>query len=330
MRVLPADAAGITEAVSLLQKDECVALPTETVYGLAANAFSADAVAGIFSAKGRPAQNPLIVHVQSVQAARELILLNDHAEKLAARFWPGPLTLIGPLRPNSSIASLVTAGLPTLGVRVPAHPVFQSVLKQCGFPLAAPSANASGTLSPTTPQIVASGLKGRIPMILAGGITDKGLESTIIDCSEDKPLLLRHGALPLDDIQNVIGSVEDHTEPTEKPKSPGQMLRHYAPNTQIRLNAVDVDKEEALLAFGSTKFMGIRTGGFAKDLPFPLFKNLSESGDLDEAAHNLFSHLYALDQSGAKTIAVMPIPESGIGVAINDRLRRACQAQKTI
>ncbi len=328
MRVLPADQNGINEAVQLLNNGACVALPTETVYGLAANATSDSAVAGIFAAKGRPSQNPLIVHVQNIEEARKLIVMNDTAEKLALRYWPGPVTIIGIMKAGIAISKTVTAGLRTLAVRVPAHPVFQSVLQQCGFPLAAPSANASGTLSPTTPQIVANGLKDKIPLILAGGITEKGLESTIIDCSGDAPVLLRHGAVSKDDLEQLIGVIEDGTVTTDKPKSPGQMLRHYAPNTPIRLNAVDVDENEALLAFGNTKFMGIRTGGFAKDLPTPLFKNLSEGGDLDEAAHHLFSYLHALDQSGAETIAIMPIPETGIGVAINDRLRRACQAQK--
>lgn len=329
-RVLPADENGITEAVRLLQDGQCVALPTETVYGLAANATSQNATQSIFTAKGRPAQNPLIVHVQNIAEAQKLIVMNDTAHKLAARYWPGPLTIIGALRDDASIAANVTAKLNTLAVRVPAHPVFQSVLKACGFPLAAPSANASGTLSPTTPQIVASGLKNKIPLILAGGITDKGLESTIVDCNGDQPILLRYGAIPKDDIASLIGDIVDGVTTTDAPKSPGQMLRHYAPNTPVRLNAVDVESDEALLAFGNTKFMGIRQGGFAKDLPPQRFKNLSEGGDLDEAAHNLFAHLFALDQSGAKTIAVMGIPDTGVGVAINDRLRRACQAQKTI
>lgn len=328
MRVLTIESNGIAEAVKLLQQNECVALPTETVYGLAANATSDEAVQRIFIAKGRPAHNPLIVHVTDFMAAQNLIYMNDTAQKLAARFWPGPLTIIGRLKDNNRISKLVTAGLDTLAVRVPAHKIFQDTLQQCGFPLAAPSANASGTLSPTTPQIVARGLAGKIPLILAAGITDKGLESTIIDCTNDTPVLLRFGAISPDAIKDITADLLIETNATDKPKSPGQLLRHYAPRTKLRMNAVDVDKDEALLAFGSTKFMGIKQGGSIDNLPPQKIKNLSETGDLDEAAHNLFAHLYALDESNSNGIAVMSIPDTGIGMAINDRLRRACHAQK--
>lgn len=328
-RAVTADAGGIELSVDLLRVGECVALPTETVYGLAADARNPDAVAKIFAAKGRPAINPVIVHVTDVAAALELIELNDTAKALAARFWPGPLTLVAPMREGTGIAASVTAGLATLAVRAPSHPVFRRVLELCGFPLAAPSANASGRLTATSPQIVAQGLKDKIPLILAAGLTDKGVESTVLDVSEDTPVLLRHGALPIEAIEDVIGPVRDGTQGGDKPKSPGQFLRHYAPRLPLRLDAVDVAPGEALLAFGDLKFMGQRGGGWAKDLPSTHLKNLSEGGDLDEAAHHLFAHLYALDQSDAVGIAVMPIPTMGIGRAIGDRLRRACLAQQT-
>lgn len=328
-RMIAANAGGIAAAVDLLREGQCVALPSETVYGLAADARDPTAIARIYEAKGRPGHNPLIVHVASLEKAAALIELDARAQALAGRFWPGPLTIVARMKPDNGIAPSVTAGLATLAVRVPRHPVFRAVLDACGFPLAAPSANASGTLSATSPQIVLSGLSGKIPLVVADGITEKGVESTIIDLSGETPALLRHGGVPRELIEAAIGTVEDHTKPTVAPKSPGQLLRHYAPRARLRLNAVDVTADEALLAFGSLKFMGVQGGGWAKDLPATRLKNLSESGDLDEAAHHLFAHLYALDQSGAAAIAVMPIPDTGIGVAINDRLRRACQAQET-
>ncbi len=329
-KLIAPNAGGIEAAVDLLKQGECVALPTETVYGLAANATNADAVARIYEAKGRPDHNPLIVHVATIEDVTQLIEMNAKAQALAARFWPGPLTIVGRMKAGKNIAPAVTAGLETLAVRVPNHPVFRAVLQGCGFPLAAPSANASGTISATSPQIVMAGLSGKIPLVVAGGTTDKGVESTIIDLSGDEPALLRHGGVPKELIEAIIGALVDATKPTATPKSPGQLLRHYAPRARLRLNAVDVAPGEALLAFGSLKFMGIQGGGWAKDLPFNKLKNLSETGDIDEAAHNLFLHLHDLDQSGATTVAVMPIPETGIGVAVNDRLRRACQAQETV
>ncbi len=329
-RVVTPDAGGLDEAIALLRAGRVVALPTETVYGLAADARRDDAVAAIFEAKGRPGHNPLIVHVASINDAQNLIDLDERAHTLATRFWPGPLTIIGKQKPHNGIAKSVSAGLDTLAVRVPAHPLFRMILEACDFPIAAPSANASGTLSATSPQIVMQGLAGRIPMVLAGGLTDKGLESTIIDLSGPDAVLLRHGALAREDIEDAIGPVTDGTAPSETPRSPGQLLRHYAPRATLRLNAVDVADDEALLAFGSLQFMGVKGGGFAKDLPPTRLKNLSEIGDLDEAARHLFAHLYALDQAGAKKIAVMNIPQSGIGAAINDRLRRACQAQQKV
>lgn len=323
-----ADAGGIELSVELLRKGSCVALPTETVYGLAADARNAAAVDRIFAAKNRPAINPIIVHVAGYEDAAELVQLNETARSLAARFWPGPLTLVAKLQPGNAIAPNVTAGLPTLAVRVPSHPAFRAVLEQCAFPLAAPSANASGQLTATSPQIVAQGLIGKIPLILAAGLTDKGLESTVLDVSGAAPILLRHGAIPIEALEELLGTIEDGTQIKDRPTSPGQLLRHYAPRLPLRLNAVDVAPGEALLAFGDLKFMGVREGGWARDLPPTHLRNLSEAGDLDEAAHHLFAHLYALDQSEAQAIAVMAIPDTGIGRAINDRLRRACQAQQ--
>lgn len=323
-RAVIADEKGMEEAVRLLRQGECVALPSETVYGLAADARSPQAVAKIFAAKDRPAENPLIVHVLDAHEAGQLIKLDDKAQVLAARYWPGPLTIVALRQSNNGIAREASAGLPTLGVRVPAHKIFRDVLQRCGFPLAAPSANASGTLSATTPQLVTK----NVSLILAGGATDKGLESTIVDLSDNTPVLLRHGAIPIEDIEALIGPITDGTRPSKTPKSPGQTFRHYAPRALLRLNAVDVEPGEALLAFGELRFMGVKGGGWAKDLPEAKLRNLSPNGDLDEAAHNLFSHLHALDEGGAIRVAVMAIPDVGVGRAVNDRLRRACQAQE--
>ncbi len=323
-RVVAAQEDTISEAAAILRSGGLVAFPTETVYGLGANALDGRAVARIFEAKGRPRINPVIVHVTDAAAAAKLAVMDDVASTLAAHFWPGPLTLILPRQSNCAVSELCSAGLPTLAVRAPDHPVAQSLLKAAGVPIAAPSANASGSLSPTTPAHVAESLGDALDMILAGGACAVGLESTVLDLSGDAPLILRPGAVGAADISSILGRDVGH-DPGDphKPKSPGQLLRHYAPSTPLRLNAVDLEPGEALLAFGSDRFMGIKGGGAAKDLPEAAHRNLSETGDLAEAASNLFRMLHELDRAGCKCIAVMSIPGQGLGIAINDRLKRA-------
>lgn len=306
-----------------------VALPTETVYGLGADATNDHAVANIFAAKGRPTFNPVIVHFSNKKEAEAAVKFNEKAELLASVFWPGPLTLILPRRKDAKISFLCSAGLPTLAVRCPSHPVAQQLIKTLGRPIAAPSANKSGTLSPTTPQHVVQSLGNDAGFVLAGGKSAVGLESTVVDMTGDVPVLLRPGAVTLEELQQQIGEVKVELEAVgENPKSPGQLLKHYAPKTKLRLKAVDVMPGEALLAFGSIKFMGIKGGGAAKDLPPGALLNLSDKGDLNEAAAHLFSMLHQLDGGGFKAIAVMSIPDTGLGMAINDRLRRAAGAQE--
>ncbi len=314
----------IAEAARILQTGGLVAMPTETVYGLAANALDGVAVARIFEAKGRPQFNPLIVHVPDMAEAARLVDMDDRARLIATRFWPGPLTMILPRRADCPVSELCSAGLPTLAVRVPSHPVAQKLIRSAGLPLAAPSANRSGSLSPTAPAHVAESLGDRVDLILAAGATMVGLESTVLDLSGTLPLVLRPGSISAEDIAAVLG----HDVPYDfgnhdTPKSPGQMLKHYAPSIPVRMNAVDVEPGEALLAFGSLKFMGIKGGGAAGTLPDHALRNLSEDGDLHEAAANLFRMLRDLDRVDNKRIAVMNIPDRGIGIAINDRLRRA-------
>lgn len=315
----------IREAAALLRGGHLVAFPTETVYGIGANAFDGRAVARIFEIKGRPSFNPVIVHVADTQAAEKLVEMDDRARAVAARFWPGPLTMILPRRDGCPVSELCSAGLPTLAVRAPAHAVAQKLLKECGFPLAAPSANKSGTVSATTPAYVAQSFGDEIDMVLASGACAIGLESTVLDLSGAEPAILRPGAATAEDLTPVLGSVDMDDGSHEKPKSPGQLLRHYAPSVPLRLNAVDLMPGEALLAFGSEKFMGIRGGGAAKNLPDNSRRNLSETGDLNEAAANLFRMLHELDRPDHKSIAVMNIPERELGIAINDRLRRAAR-----
>jgi L-threonylcarbamoyladenylate synthase len=305
-----------------------VAFPTETVYGLGADARSGHAVAALYALKGRPSFNPLIVHVESVMAAEAIAQFDDRARLLAATFWPGPLSLVLPLRIGGVIDPLVTAGLPTVAVRVPAQKTALALLRAFDGPIAAPSANRSGSLSPTTPLHVASSFGHDAPMILADGPCGVGLESTILDCSGAIPTILRAGAITADDLASILGEkVTTATQPAPDGtvRSPGQMLQHYAPRTPLRLRAVDVIPGEALLAFGPTRFMGVRGGGSLQDLPPGAVRNLSETGDLVEAAANLFRSLHDLDRIGASHIAVMDIPTIGIGAAINDRLTRATQ-----
>jgi L-threonylcarbamoyladenylate synthase len=304
-QILPADTSGIARAADLLRAGGLVALPTETVYGLGGDARNARAVARIFEAKGRPSFNPLIVHVSGITAAKHYVIWSDTADRLATAFWPGPLTLVLPLREGHGLAPLVTAGLPSLAIRVPAHPLARTLLDTFGGPIAAPSANPSGRISPTTVAHVAAGLSGRIDAILDGGRCSVGVESTIIGLC-GAPTLLRLGGLPAEAIERALGErLELHGE-DDPLSAPGQMLSHYAPNAAVRLNAKTRKQGELLLGFGSVEC----------DL------NLSAQGDLVEAAANLFGHLHDLNARG-KPIAVTPIPEIGLGRAINDRLRRA-------
>lgn len=326
-RVVAASDAAIAEAADMIRAGGLVAIPTETVYGLAANALDGKAVAKIFAAKGRPQFNPIIVHCASAEEAAQYVAMNDMAHALAQRFWPGPVTFILPRAENCAVSELASAGLPTLAIRVPTHPVTSKLIEVAGVPLAAPSANMSGTLSPTTPAHVVESLGGKIDMILAAGPTTFGVESTVLDLTGE-PTILRPGAVTKDDIEmtlcrSVINDFEPRDCTDHGPKSPGQLLQHYAPRTKVRLNAVDIEPGEALLAFGSTRFMAVRGVGSVRDLPEAAFKNLSEQGDLNEAAANLFSMLRELDKHGHKKIAIMSIPNTGLGVAINDRLKRA-------
>ena len=299
-------------------------MPTETVYGLAADARNGAAVARVFEAKGRPSFNPLIVHVYDLAQAEEIAIFDARARSLAASFWPGALTLVLPLKRKNGLSDLVTAGLGTVAVRMPSHKSARALLKACGFPLAAPSANASGTISPTAPAHVVQSLGDRVDLILADGSCDVGLESTVVDCTGSDVCVLRPGLITAEEISRVLGkAVVYDLGDKDAPKSPGQLLKHYAPGIPVRINAVDVAEGEALLAFGSIKFMGVRGVGAAADLPEERLRNLSESGDLYEAAANLFAMMRALDRPENTGIAVMNIPDDGVGVAINDRLRRA-------
>lgn len=300
------DDDGITVAASLLRSGALVAFPTETVYGLGADACSDAAVAKIFEAKNRPHFNPLISHFADVASVANYVEWSDEAEKLAAAFWPGPLTLVLPLRAGSRLAPLVTAGLPTAAVRVPAHPVAQRLIHAVGGPIAAPSANPSGKVSPTTAAHVMAGLSGRIAGVVDGGSSGVGLESTIVGL-ENGPILLRPGGLEVEQIEQILGkSIRMRTD-TDKISAPGQILSHYAPQGVMRLNADEVSEDETLLGFG--------------DVAAPL--NLSPKGDLVEAAANLFAMLHRLNEMNAMKIAVSPIPNIGLGRAINDRLTRA-------
>jgi len=311
-RRLRADAAGIAEAAAALAKGGLAAFPTETVYGLGADATSAMAVARLYAAKGRPSFNPLIAHVADLPAARRAGHFTPLAETLAAKFWPGPLTLVVPS--SGAACDLARAGLGTVAVRVPSHPIAQELLAAFGKPVAAPSANRSGHVSPTTADHVLADLNGKIDCVLDGGSTPLGLESTIIDCSGEAPRLLRAGGLPRDEIEKTLGrkieNIASHA--TGSPTAPGQLASHYATRAAIRLNARETRPGEALLAFGAHAPQGA-----AKTL------NLSPSGDLVEAAAHLFAYLRALDAEAPNAIAVSPIPNEGLGEAINDRLARA-------
>ncbi|MFY0596910.1 MAG: threonylcarbamoyl-AMP synthase [Cognatishimia sp.] len=304
--ILSANPEGFERAAEIWRAGGLVALPTETVYGLGADARNDLAVARIFEAKGRPKFNPLIVHVASIAQAQELVIWNDLADRLAAAFWPGPLTLVLPIKENSGLSRLVTAELPTLAVRMPANPVAQKILATFGGPIAAPSANPSGKISPTSVDHVLSGLTGRIEAVIDGGTCDVGLESTIVGLA-DEPTLLRPGGLPREALEAALGAPMAVHTAADPLVAPGQMTSHYAPGAAVRLNATSKNEGEVLLGFG----------------PMDCDLNLSASSDLREAATNLFHHLHALDTLNADGIAVSPIPYHGLGVAINDRLKRA-------
>jgi L-threonylcarbamoyladenylate synthase len=295
--VVPFDRHSIGNAAQLIIAGRPVAIPTETVYGLAADATNAQAVARIYEAKGRPSFNPLIVHVPDLASAERIGVFSDEARALAKAHWPGPLTLVVPLREGSGIASIVTAGLPTVGIRVPSHPAMQAVLAAVEGPLAAPSANASGSISPTRAEHVFRSLGGRISLILDGGPTERGIESTIVAATGGPLRLLRPGPI----------AIAAEEAPGATIEAPGQMQSHYAPSKPLRLNATKADRDEFLIGFA----------GVAGD------ESLSASGDLVAAAARLFDLLHEADASPKTRIAVAPVPDEGLGRAINDRLRRA-------
>jgi L-threonylcarbamoyladenylate synthase len=303
-----ADAAAIARAGEIIRAGGLVAFPTETVYGLGADATNDTAVASIFAAKGRPQFNPLIVHVPDMAVAESIVEFSPLARKLAETFWPGALTLVLPRR-ETKLSLLVSAGLDTVAVRAPSGNVAQKLLRAAQRPIAAPSANVSGRVSPTLAAHVAEEFGESVDLILDDGAAILGLESTVLGFDDDKPVLLRLGAMAREDIERIAGPL---AAPGAKISSPGQLVNHYAPRASLRLNARDVKPGEALLAFG----VAVPEGAV-------MTLNLSATGDLKEAAANLFAALRELDASGAGAIAVMPIPERGLGEAINDRLRRA-------
>jgi L-threonylcarbamoyladenylate synthase len=316
-RMAKADAAAAADAARVLAAGGLVAFPTETVYGLGADATSGPAVARLYDAKGRPAFNPLIAHVADIADAERLARFDADAARLAKAFWPGPLTLVLPKAAGCPVAELAMAGLDTIAVRVPAHEVARDILAAFGKPVVAPSANRSGHVSPTCAEHVAADLAGRIDLIVDGGATPVGVESTIVACLGE-PVLLRPGGLPRAAIERSLGRSLADPAPardTAGPIAPGMLATHYAPRTRLRLNALRVAAGEALLAFGPLPAEGAERAACVL--------NLSARGDLVEAAANLFAHLRALDAAGTATIAVMPIPGDGLGEAINDRLERA-------
>jgi L-threonylcarbamoyladenylate synthase len=312
-KIVPAGQA-LDEAAALLAGGGIAAIPTETVYGLAADATNGEAVAGIFEAKGRPRFNPLIAHVCGLEMAEAIAHFDPLSRRLAETFWPGPLTLVAPLKQDGGIHPLVTAGLATIAVRMPMG-FAAELVKRLGRPLAAPSANSSGKVSATTPAAVETDLGARIPLIVDGGRTPVGLESTIVKVVDGALRLLRPGGLAAEEIEKVSGVKLLRGSPDSDVEAPGMLSSHYAPAAHLRLDVDFVREGEALLAFGPRRAKGAEHTSAAL--------NLSQTGDLREAAANLFSHLQALDRSGAAVIAVEPVPHHGLGEAINDRLARA-------
>jgi L-threonylcarbamoyladenylate synthase len=299
----------IAQGAALLRAGRLVAFPTETVYGLGGAATDDTAVARIFEAKGRPSFNPLIVHLPDLAAAERCAVFDARARALAAKFWPGPLTLVLPRRDEAGLSRLVSAGLPSVALRVPAHPVAQALLRAAGVPVAAPSANRSGGISPTRAEHVAASLGNRVDLVVDGGPCTVGLESTVVDLTGPRAVLLRPGSVTPAELEDALGEpVLSGSDDPAAPKSPGQLLSHYAPNRPVRLDATEARPGEALLGFGPAPGATL---------------NLSESGDLTEAAASLFASLHALDDAKFTGIAVMPVPDRDLGLAINDRLRRA-------
>lgn len=318
-RLLTGGDTAIAEAARCLAAGGLVAFPTETVYGLGADATNGQAVARLYAAKGRPAFNPLIAHVADAGAAGKLARLDDDAKRLAAAFWPGPLTLVLPKAAGCAVANLATAGLDSIAVRVPLHTGAQQILFAFGKPIVAPSANRSGHVSPTTAAHVLADLRGRVDLIIDGGATPVGVESTIVACLGE-PALLRPGGVPSEAVERVLGRTLNRpaveaASAEDAPLAPGMLASHYAPRTPLRLDATNVEAGEALLAFGPELIPGAEQAAHVL--------NLSRRGDLIEAAANLFAHLRELDTAGAKAIAAMPVPHAGLGEAINDRLDRA-------
>lgn len=317
MEIVAADPSHIGQAAERLQAGGLVAFPTETVYGLGGDATNARAVADIFHLKARPSFNPLIVHVADLTAAETFGVFNDRARRLAESFWPGPLSIVVPRRNDGEICDLACAGGPTVAIRAPDHPVAQALLAEVGRPLAAPSANRSGYLSPTTAEHVAQAFEHADLMVLDGGACTVGLESTVVDCSAgQQTTMLRSGGISLNDLRSIVGDASDGTALQDgQPRSPGMLARHYAPALPLRLNATSVAGSEALLAFGPAPLSGAAAT-----------RNLSIRGDVVEAAANLFAMLHELERTDAVAIAVMAIPDHGLGHAINDRLRRGAEA----
>jgi L-threonylcarbamoyladenylate synthase len=317
--ILPAGEAAVAAAARCLAEGGLVAFPTETVYGLGADATNPKAIARLYQAKGRPAFNPLIATVGDLAAAQRIGRFDATALALAEAFWPGPLTLVLPKTDDCAVADLATAGLDTVAIRLPAHRVARDILHAFGGPVVAPSANLSGHVSPTTAAHVHSDLAGKIDLIVDGGPVAVGVESTIVGCFGE-PMLLRPGGLPRGEIERVLGRAllrppQDADSDSGQPLAPGMLASHYAPRTRVRLNASSLAPGEALLAFGSHAMPGVDAAS--------VVMNLSARGDLTEAAANLFGYLRALDARGAHGIAVMPVPGHDLGEAINDRLRRA-------
>ena len=306
-QIHPYDSGALAEAAALIGAGEPVAVPTETVYGLAADATSETAVARIYEAKGRPSFNPLIVHVSDLDMARRLVAFSPAAEALASAFWPGALTMVLPRLPDCPVATLASAGLPTLAVRLPSHPAMRALIAAAGVPLAAPSANRSGTISPTRASHVLASLGGRIPMILDAGPASDGVESTIVRPEAHAVFLLRPGPITPDRIEAATGLPVISPDAAEGITAPGQLTSHYAPSKPVRLDCREPIEGHFHIGFG----------------PGPCQRNLSASGDLVEAAANLFAALHEADASAFAGITIAPIPEGGIGTAINDRLRRA-------
>ncbi|WP_044563795.1 L-threonylcarbamoyladenylate synthase [Azospirillum sp. B4] len=313
----PPTPAALARAAEALASGRLVAFPTETVYGLGGDAGNDQAVADIFAAKGRPTFNPLIVHLPDVAAVERYAVMDERAHQMADLYWPGPLTLVLPRRANAPLSLLVSAGLDTVAVRVPRHPTARALLQASGRPIAAPSANRSGHVSPTAPIHVREefpeGGGGRLALILADGRCPVGVESTVLDLSGGHPVLLRPGSVTPEEIEAVLGPIQRAVTPGTGIKAPGMLESHYAPGIPVRLNAVNAAKDEALLGFGPDRFV---LGGAER-------LNLSPTGDLNEAAANLFAMLRRLDKPERAGIAVMTIPDVGLGLAINDRLRRA-------